>query len=85
MMTMIHTILIVGWAPEGHRIKAVFMSNKPTNDIRRSAAVPNLVKRWEAVYSSDEEGEAGGAETQAVRIEKYFFFEIQEFYIFLRW
>merc|ERR1719278_1036491 len=23
-------------------------------------------KRWEAVYSSDEEGEAGGAETQAV-------------------
>ena len=22
--------------------------------------------RWEAVYSSDEEGEAGGAETQAV-------------------
>ena len=48
-------------------------------------AVPNLVKRWEAVYSSDEEGEAGGAETQAVRIGKYFFFEIQEFYIFLRW
>ena len=83
-MTTIHTIPIVGWAPEGHRIKAVFMSNKPTNDICRPA-VPNLVKRWEAVYSSDEEGEAGGAETQAVRIEKYFFFEIQEFYIFLRW
>ena len=26
-----------------------------------------LLLRWEAVYSSDEEGEAGGAETGAVR------------------
>lgn len=27
-----------------------------------------LFCRWEAVYSSDEEAEAGGAETQAVKI-----------------
>ena len=60
-------------------------TNQPMIFAGQMTAVPNLVKRWEAVYSSDEEGEAGGAETQAVRIEKYFFFEIQEFYIFLRW
>merc|ERR1712192_329615 len=30
------------------------------------ADIEDQRKRWEAVYSSDEEGEAGGAETQAV-------------------
>lgn len=30
----------------------------------------SVCTRWEAVYSSDEEGEAGGAETQAVGAEK---------------
>ena len=51
------------------------MRNKPTTEHDcpqkwTHACVEYLKKfcfpRWEAVYSSDEEGEAGGAETQAV-------------------